>query len=345
MNQTMMYTLLSSSLLMLLVLLVGLAIKSVRHDRYWPMVIFLFCLGVQLLQSLLSMGGFYRDYPQLLHAGTWLLFANGPATWLMLGRRPLNQRGGVWWHFLPCLIAFIWLWTFYELPAESKPAAFYGVGIQKMAFWLLFLLHWAAYLLMAAKEQLADGSKPSQLFLMAMALCTIFLLCSLTTWAGLVIRDSYWMLWDMASLLALALMVAGLTLLHVSRTGHLVQNPGQRMPPARDFTIPLNTLVTERSIFRQPEMNLQVLASELNCSARELSGWFNQSLNIGFKRWLNEQRITEAQKLIRRKPDLRVSTIGYDVGFNSPATFYRAFKQLTGVSPGQYRNQCQSAGD
>ena len=343
MNASIIYTLLSSSLLMLLVLLVGLAIKSVRHDRYWPMVVFLFCLGVQLLQTVWSMGEFYRDYPQLLHAGTWLLFANGPATWLMLGDRPLSQRVNVWWHFLPCLLAFIWLLTFYQLPDESKPMAYYGVGTHKMTFWLLFLLHWGIYLLVAVKEHFAVKNKPSQLFSLVVGLCAIYLVCSMTTWLGLVVWDSYWRFWDMASVLALALLVAGLTLLHVTRTGHLIRPSSRSKLPVEDFTLPLNALVRDQSIFQQPELTLQGLANQLNCSSRELSSWFNQSLNIGFKRWLNEQRIKEAKRLIRQQPDQQVSTVGYDVGFNSSATFYRAFKQITGVSPGQYKNQYQSS--
>ena len=38
-----------------------------------------------------------------------------------------------------------------------------------------------------------------------------------------------------------------------------------------------------------------------------------------------------------RQPKLSQGEIGYQLGFSSPSNFSRAFKNWTGISPGEYR--------
>ncbi|WP_223788327.1 helix-turn-helix domain-containing protein [Marinicella meishanensis] len=332
----MIHTLLSASLLMLAVLLLGLSIKSARHDRYWPMVLFLFCVGVQLLQALLSMGTFYERHPNWLHAGTWLLFANGPTMWLMLHPKQPNWSQ-VRWHGVPALLAFVWLLTFYHLDPALKSAAYYGRGAHKMWFWLLFLLHWFGYWLLIWRRFGMQPQPNRSLMWLVLGLSGSYLLSSGITWLGLFVGQRYWAFWDLLSLVSLALLVAGITLLHVTRTGHLIQ--AQRPAPPIDFTAPLQRLVREQKIHREATLDLPGLAQALGCSARLLSAWFNQPPNSGFHHWLNTQRVADAQQQICNRPEAQVSTIGYDVGYNSSATFYRAFKQITGQSPGVFKKQ------
>lgn len=336
----MIHTLLSASLLMLLVLLLGLSIKSSRHDRYWPMVLFLFCLGVQLLQALLSMGTFYDRNPHFLHVGTWLLFVNGPAMWLML---QADQRSGkkIHWHFLPGVVAFVWLLTFYHLDAELKAAAYYGQGAHKKWFWLLFLMHWLVYMLLVWRQR--PSQRPTNLTLcnMVLVLCGSFLIGSFCTWLGLFVAGRYWAFWDVLSLLSLALLVAGITLLHVTRTGHVIQT--HTPAPKGDFSAAIQQLILVQNIHRDPALDLAGLAQALGCSTRALSAWFNQPPNSGFNAWLNRQRVHDAQQQIKQRPQAQVSTVGYDVGFNSSATFYRAFKHITGMSPGAFKQNCQDS--
>lgn len=158
------------------------------------------------------------------------------------------------------------------------------------------------------------------------------------TWLFLMWSGEYVLMWDMASLLALALLVLGITLLHVLRAGHLIEGPKQVVHvPADALSKRIDELVEQNKVYCQSDLTLNDLAVEVGCSPKVLSLWFNQYLHIGFKRWLNEQRIKAAMELINQQPGTLVTTVGYEVGFNSSATFYRAFKQFSGVSPGAYK--------
>lgn len=339
MTGSLIYLLLSSSLMMLLVLLLGLSIKSTRHNRYWPLVLFLFCVAVQLLQALLSMGEFYSKYPQLMHVGTWLLFVNGPACWWTLAAKKNMQLNK--WHLVPSVIAFIWLMTFYQLDETLKPFVYYGNGNNKMFFWLLFLVHWSVYLLaVVIKSKKLKGSTDA-FFRLVIASSFCYILASLLTWVGVFFYDSYWKYLDLFSLSSLIMMVVGIVMLLITKTGHLVQIERAKPELGENFKACLHQKIVKERKFCEAELTIKDVAQILGRSPRELSRWFNYELKTNFKGWLNKQRIKEAKNLIKNQHDLMVSTIGYEVGFNSPATFYRAFKQETGTSPGGYRKKHQ----
>lgn len=59
---------------------------------------------------------------------------------------------------------------------------------------------------------------------------------------------------------------------------------------------------------------------------------------ISFMDLLHEIRIYHAC-IILKTTDVGIKDIGFNVGFNSTETFFRVFKKLQGVSPGEYRNK------
>jgi AraC-like DNA-binding protein len=50
-----------------------------------------------------------------------------------------------------------------------------------------------------------------------------------------------------------------------------------------------------------------------------------------------EYRVTEAKKLLRDKPNIKVEEIAEQVGYSSKSSFNTVFKKLTGVTPSEYR--------
>jgi AraC-like DNA-binding protein len=49
-------------------------------------------------------------------------------------------------------------------------------------------------------------------------------------------------------------------------------------------------------------------------------------------------RIEYATQLIQQHPDMPVSTIGEQAGFNSSTSFYRNFKLYKGMGPKEYQS-------
>lgn len=48
-------------------------------------------------------------------------------------------------------------------------------------------------------------------------------------------------------------------------------------------------------------------------------------------------RIDYARQLLKSHPEMSVAAVGMRCGFSDQAYFSRQFKQMTGVSPSQYR--------
>lgn len=83
-------------------------------------------------------------------------------------------------------------------------------------------------------------------------------------------------------------------------------------------------------------LRLDQLADRFYVSPFHLSRMFKETTGFTFIEYLNHVRVKEAQGLLRRSKD-RVLTIAGRVGFDSISHFGRVFKQLTGITPLQYR--------
>lgn len=83
-------------------------------------------------------------------------------------------------------------------------------------------------------------------------------------------------------------------------------------------------------------MNLSIesVASHFGFSMRNLTRLFTES-GIRFVHYLNYQRIIRAIEILSDNT-LNIEQTAYEVGFNSPNSFSRVFKQIMGESPQQY---------
>ncbi len=105
----------------------------------------------------------------------------------------------------------------------------------------------------------------------------------------------------------------------------------------------LKRSVKEKRYYRDPELSLGSLAEKLGLHTHELSRILNTVLKKTFNDFINEYRVQEA---IRKMQDpandhITLLGIGYESGFNSQSSFNRIFKQITGKSPLDYKNNLE----
>ncbi len=79
-------------------------------------------------------------------------------------------------------------------------------------------------------------------------------------------------------------------------------------------------------------------ARAVNMSAFYFCKMFKKAAGINFTDYLTRVRIERAQNLLLN-PNLRISEIGFEVGFQSLTHFNRVFKKIAGQSPTDYRAQ------
>jgi AraC-like DNA-binding protein len=100
----------------------------------------------------------------------------------------------------------------------------------------------------------------------------------------------------------------------------------------------IETLIQEEKLYQNPELTLTDLAKKLETNASVISKTINQGFQMNFNDCINNYRI-EAVKNSFANGEHKKSTllgIAYDCGFNSKATFNRAFKKNTGTTPKEY---------
>jgi AraC-like DNA-binding protein len=95
-------------------------------------------------------------------------------------------------------------------------------------------------------------------------------------------------------------------------------------------------MLEEKKVYQEVGFNRAKLSETLNISEHMLSRIINIRFKKSFSDLANDYRVKEAKELLI-ETDKPVTTISYDVGFNSIASFNRVFKQLTDKSPSQYR--------
>ncbi len=78
------------------------------------------------------------------------------------------------------------------------------------------------------------------------------------------------------------------------------------------------------------------VAGLLRISVRHLYALF-EATGMSFSQTVTAQRVSESRRLLQEAPERSISQIAFASGFESLATFYRAFQAAHGVSPGDFR--------
>ncbi len=105
-----------------------------------------------------------------------------------------------------------------------------------------------------------------------------------------------------------------------------------------EYVVSLKKAMEADKLYLEPSLNLQAVSRHIAAPQKTISYILNNHLNKSFNEFVNEYRIEEVKKrlLDKRNEHLTISGIALDCGFNSQATFQRAFKHTTGVSPKEY---------
>ena len=90
------------------------------------------------------------------------------------------------------------------------------------------------------------------------------------------------------------------------------------------------------------DLSLGEVAKAMNTSTFYFCKMFKKATGINFTDYLSRVRIEKARNLLLN-PNLRISEIAFEVGFQSLTHFNRVFKKIAGQSPTEYRAKLPSA--
>lgn len=92
-------------------------------------------------------------------------------------------------------------------------------------------------------------------------------------------------------------------------------------------------------MYKDCNVTIYSLAANLGCKKNELTEYFNLSQHTNFRTWLSDIRFNEAVRMMKENPEFSNDAISTECGFSSHTQIYRVFKQKTGLSPSQWREQ------
>ncbi len=319
----------------------------------------LVCIAI-IGHAWLGLQNLYQAWPHSANAIVTLGLLVGPLLYLylrgMLFERALARRDLR--HFLPFALATLAMLPFYLQGADAKLAWM----LQRTGLpWYLVLAALAKavlfYCYIVASYRLMQRASNSPLAAGLSRLMKVWLLGGSVSIAALGIEVADIQLAisaDAVGAIALLIFVYATAFLAIRLP--LSYRPLKELPPppkpryantalsdsARaGFLAALNRSMDQDEVFRNGELKLEELAALTAMTPHELSQLINETCGVNFQEYLNRRRV-DALKAVLAAPAHAADSIldlGLLCGFNSKTALNRAFKNVTGQTPSEYRKQ------
>ncbi|MFD0698068.1 helix-turn-helix transcriptional regulator [Paenibacillus sp. GCM10027628] len=117
----------------------------------------------------------------------------------------------------------------------------------------------------------------------------------------------------------------------------LIREAGRQVRLKKEESDPIVSFVMSYMMAHYAEdITLELVASKLSITGGYLSTYFKEKTGTNFVDFVNEFRIKQAMNLLLQQ-EMKIQDIAEAVGYQTMRSFNRTFKNLTGVTPSEYR--------
>ena len=95
-------------------------------------------------------------------------------------------------------------------------------------------------------------------------------------------------------------------------------------------------LMDEEQVYLRSDLKMQDVAVMLSSNSSYISECINNNRGQSFSQFINTYRISYAQELLRRQPDMKMAIVAMKSGFSAEVSFFRNFKAATGMTPREW---------
>lgn len=112
-----------------------------------------------------------------------------------------------------------------------------------------------------------------------------------------------------------------------------------------NIKVQLLKLFETEEVFKNIDLKITDVASKLNTNRTYISTFINTEFACSFSTFVNQYRVEEAKKVLSNKENNNFSLehISTLAGFGSLHTFIRVFKEITGSTPGRFRESTNNS--
>jgi AraC-like DNA-binding protein len=331
------------------------------------LVSLLLIFSFDLFHDMLIHTRLFYSFPGLIGFGSAFTYIKGPLIlfYVLFYLNPDTRLKPVHiLHLLPFLIKHLEMWPIYSQSKTEKIAfldSYYQsldlgqVMTPELVSWygLLWHLHPLIYLLASLwliRNKILNPDIPkarerhqTQQLLIIILVYLVIWLFNVSTYylSGSLpwLHQYYWEFATTASSIAiLALAYKGLKEAPPHLAGIRSSSHKTTQLP-EPLLVQLENELTTHKAYLNPNLSLPMLADSLSTSTHHLSSALNNHLSTTFSDHINQYRVEEAKRLITSTESARytLEAIAASAGFNSTASFYRAFRKFTNQTPSEFR--------
>ena len=310
----------------------------------------------------------YEAYPHGIWVSAPFWYLTGALVWLFT-QYSIKEKFRLKWrhifHIIPFLFAVWHIHRFYLLPGEIKPDYYhqfflpenYGHDWFQYGYLILFAIylgHSIVQFIQYFKEVGEQHSHESAFNFIwikwLLGALGIFIFISIIYAFLLANNFQFFIQWDFITYLFLSISVQIIGIAALRNPEGFFVTPLEKIISSSSATtndIERLKIIVEQSVthlekektYLDPNLRLADLAAQLNLPAHQLSQALNKVLGKNFYEFINTYRVEEVKKCL---PDPSFSNytfaaIGSHCGFNSSASFYRIFKQISGMTPSEFK--------
>ncbi|MFY0650845.1 MAG: AraC family transcriptional regulator [Cyclobacteriaceae bacterium] len=315
--------------------------------------------------------GYWEIYPHLIGVTVPFPFFYGILLYLYITysiKNVLKLRGRDYWHFLPIVLAYLYMCQFYFFySAEEKRLVDQGVIDDFDIFSNIILVAFVvsaigytifSYRLLKKHKKLIEDNFSNTEHISLNWLRSFIWGVALIFIAGIIVLISRNLLgitypfnpdlifYSMIVLAILSLGYFGIRHENIFTDNEVIEIDERLKPSYKNSSLKedkatgkhkeLITLMTEQKPYLAPNLTLNSLAESLDVSLHHLSQIINQFEGQNFNDFVNKYRVEEFIERASRDKHFSFLALALDSGFNSKSTFNAVFRKHKGVTPSQF---------
>jgi AraC-like DNA-binding protein len=259
-------------------------------------------------------------------------------------------------HLVPASLMYMYLVTFFSLPAEQKIQVYrnHGAGYElfnvlrwyAIALSGIFYVTWSAVLLRKHRNTIRDQfSHLEKVNLQWLQILTfglggiwflvIFFRNEMLVMAGMVI---FIFLIGFFGVRQADIFTPDQLPADIDEQKKKYPKSGLTEEVSGELHQQLKRLMTEDALYRKSDLSINDLSAKLDVHPNYLSQIINQKEKKNFYDFVNTYRLEEFKRLIamQKNQQFTLLSLAYDCGFSSKSSFNRYFKRATGQTPSEY---------